>query len=272
MRNALAILLLLVAPLAIAQELEITDGGITIAATVTDSDIGITGPTEAKPAEEVTCRITGTPTIDLAKPLVDQIDWLVGSRRMTVSLCIPGQEAVQLDVRAEMVFGASGATLQPLVRFPVGEAGEYRVLVDWNPDPAQLVWHMLTVEDDENPQPGPGPEPGPLPQGERLALILWESSQPTVEQAATKEALRRFLASRPSGPMFRVLDPDQPSENPWAATIKAEVSNRSLSLPVLVACVLPQPTSAEVFFVGVEPLPATGAEAIAYVEEALTDE
>ena len=121
-----------------------------------------------------------------------------------------------------------------------------------------------------NPQPGPDPkpEPGPLPQGTRLALILWESSAVTVQQANVKEALRKSLAG--SNIQFRCLEPDQPSENDWAKPIQEEVARRKVNLPALVVSVLINNTNTdEVFFAGVDPLPASGDAAIAYVKEKL---
>ena len=251
MKHALSILLLLVAPIAMGQELAITDNGITIAAVVSDSDIGITGPDTADPAQEVTCRITGTPTIDLSKPLVDQIDWLVGSRRMTVWLCIPEQEAVQLDVRAEMVFSAAGATLQPLVRFPVGGPGEYRVLVDWNPDPAQLVWHTLKVEgEEEGDDDPPPPPPGPLAS---MRVIVVEESlrrSPLQAQILLDPTLRQWLTK--NGHEIRLVDKDQPS-----ADLQKWIAQTGSALPYLF---IVDPSSGGDKAVWEGPLPASQEE------------
>jgi hypothetical protein len=145
---------------------------------------------------------------------------------MTCWLCIPGQEAVQLDVRAEMVFGAAGATLQPLVRFHVGVPGEYRVLVDWNPDPAQLVWHTINVEGENGPDPPPPPPPGPL--ASMQVIVVEESKQRTPNQAQIllDPTLRKWLTK--NGHEIRLAEKDQPSSD-----LKQWIAQAGSALPYL---------------------------------------
>jgi len=95
----------------------------------TAGEIAIVGPERVDAGDEVVCRLTGTPAIDLSTPLVEQLGWLSGERRMVAYLARPGQGLGPLDVRAELVFGAQGATLEPLVRFTPEASGVYGAFV-----------------------------------------------------------------------------------------------------------------------------------------------
>lgn len=142
--------------------------------------VDLSGPDTATSGDTVTIYLTGTPAIDLAKPLTSQLDWLMGEDAMTAYVLMPGQSAVQLDVEGTIVFASSGATMRPQVHFPAGQPGEYRVLADWNFGQNQLVEHMVTVSrgdddnDDDDPTPDPDPEPEPTP-GKLSVLLSYES-------------------------------------------------------------------------------------------------
>jgi len=96
---------------------------------VARGEIAIVGPDQVDAGDEVVCRLTGTPAIDLSTPLVEQLGWLSGERRMVAYLAAPGQGLAPLSVRAELVFGAQGATLEPLVRFTPEASGVYGAFV-----------------------------------------------------------------------------------------------------------------------------------------------
>lgn len=178
-----------------------------------DSGITITGPTEAKTGDTITLYLSGTPSLDLAKPLLDQIIWLTGDDRMFAYLLQPAKPMVPLDVEGTIVFGAAGATMRPHVSFMVPAAGEYRLMVDWNFQSHQLVEHRITVasgSDDDDPPVPPDPTPGKL-----SVLLSYEAGdQPKVspEQASilTDPTVRAYLDSHcavvDNQPAWRFLD------------------------------------------------------------------
>jgi len=125
--------------------------------------ITMSGPDVAEPGDEVAVRVGGTPSIDLSLPLTDQLHWLIGEDAMVCYLASPGQELIPLTVRGELVFSPLGPTMELVMRFPVGEAGEYRVICDWNYQTNQLVEHIILVEGEYGPDPQPDPEPEPEP-------------------------------------------------------------------------------------------------------------
>jgi hypothetical protein len=267
---AFATVLLLVAP-AIAQEPSVVVH-VTQPVAAAETGIDLSGPDKAKTGEAVTLYLTGTPAIDLTKPLTDQLSWLMGADAMSAHLQVPGQPMSPLDVEGTIVFAASGATLRPQVRFTAGAAGEYRVVVDWNFGQNQLVEHVVVVEGD-SPNPFPDPQPGPIPAGTRLALILHESSAINYKQATVAESVRRHLSSRTEGIpcLYRFLDKDTPSQGSWLTPYQEVISAKSLALPVLVVSVLPDRSNnlAAPFIVSAETLPATSELAIKRIEEAL---
>lgn len=262
---AFATALLLLALPAIAQEPSVVVH-VTQPAAAAATGIDLSGPDKAKSGETVTLYLTGTPAIDLTKPLTVQLDWLMGADAMSAHLQVPGQPMSPLDVEGTIVFAASGATLRPQVHFVAGTPGEYRVVVDWNYQQNQLVEHVVVVEGD-SPNPFPDPQPNPLPDGIRVVMVLSESSDRTPQEVAQVTALRRQLASLPNC-HFQLLDPDTPSVDNWAEPFKQEVTNRKLVLPVLVVAVLPTSGGPPVF-AGVEPLPASAAESMAFAKGVL---
>ncbi len=193
--------------------------------------IGIAGPDTAKPAEEIVLRITGSPSLDLALPLVDQLDWLMGDNRMFVYWLAPGEPMAPLDVRGELVFGVQGATMQPLVRVPCGNPGEYRLLVDWNSGQDQLCEHVVTVEGSKpNPQPGPEPEPNPNPTPPLSDLTVTIIEERDLYQGSEGaainshlEQIRQYLKTlSPEWSQWSLIDQDQPAAKPWVAILKSE--------------------------------------------------
>jgi hypothetical protein len=258
---AFATVLLLVAP-AIAQEPSVVVH-VTQPVAAAETGIDLSGPDKAKTGEAVTLYLTGTPAIDLTKPLTDQLSWLMGADAMSAHLQVPGHPMSQLDVEGTIVFAASGATLRPQVHFVAGTPGEYRVVVDWNFGQNQLVEHVVVVEGDS---PDPFPDPQPLPDGIRVVMVLSESSDRTPQEVAQVTALRRQLASLPNC-HFQLLDPDTPSIDNWADPFKAEAKRLGIARALVVA-VLPTSGGPPVF-AGVEALPATAAESMAFAKGVL---
>lgn len=136
----------------------------------------------------------------------------------------------------------------------------------------------FSVEGEQSPDPPKPdpPKPGPLPLGSPLVLILWESSTVTGPEAATKEALRLYCQSRQKL-TFRVLDPQQPSENLWVPAARKEADSfRSKNPnvgPVLMAAVLPEDGSgSELAIGGTWSLTSDQDAAIAHVKEVFPDE
>ena len=166
-RTAIATLLLvtwlLSTPAKPAESGGVTVPGFSVVEAAQADGIGIIGPTEAEPGDEIVLRLTGTPPLDLTLPLIEQLDWLMGDSRMYCYLAAPGQPLLPLEVRGELVFGFNGATMQPLLRIACGPPGQYRVLVDWNHGQHQLADHRLTVGGDQ-PDPEPDPEPDADPE------------------------------------------------------------------------------------------------------------
>lgn len=250
----------------------ITVTGATAAELAAADQISIVGPTTAKPNAEVVCRIQGTPPIDLTLPLAEQLDWLMGADRMHVYLAAPGQPMTPVDVRAEIVFGHDGATMQPMLRVDVAAAGEYRLVVDWNFGQNQLVEHIITVEGGVEPAPDPFPEPEPTPDppppGERFVLIVSESHDRTSQESATLTGLRRWLTAR--GQDYRIADPKPKTGPPpaWMKPYLEEIKDQGIKGSALMVSVSPTSSHDGAYLVA-ESLPATSTEAIAIVKEAL---
>ena len=161
-------------------QIEVTGFGLN--ESVKAEQIGIEGPSECEPKQEVVFRLTGTPTVDLNKALMEQLDWLLGDDRMYCYLLSPGQDKKSLDVRAELVISMNGATLQPLLRVSDSNGltvGEHRVIIDWNYGQNQLVEHHFTVkkndgDDDDNDEDDDEVDPPvpPIPPVSDLRLVL----------------------------------------------------------------------------------------------------
>lgn len=190
--------------------------------------ISIIGPTEANSGNTVVCRLAGTPGIDLTKPLLEQLQWLMGPDQMFAYIAMPGQALVPLDVEGTIVFGAGGATMRPQVSFPVADAGEYRLIIDWNFGQNQLVSHTITVGGPD-PDPFPGPDPQPLPPLSKMWVIVVEETKqrtPAQAQILLDPILRKWLTT--NGHEIRIVDQDQPS-----ADLKGWVAKAGDALPYL---------------------------------------
>lgn len=273
MKYALPLILLVAMAMpAIPQDAAIkVDGyGATQAAEATP--ISVVGPATAKAGETVTCTLSGTPAVDLAKPLTDQLAWLIGADRMYCYVAMPGHPMIPLDVEGTIVFGQQGATMRPQVKFGVADTGTYRLLVDWNFGQHQLAEHVVTVQGgpapDPFPDPKPDPKPEPVPPGPRAVVIISESLNRTPQEVAISAAIRRYLA--PLGVPFELIDPTTVTVDNWLAPYLAEVKRRKIALPALVLAVLPNPpTRVEPAFIGVNTLPGGVNEALAVVKEGL---
>jgi hypothetical protein len=272
MKHFWIVLVLLTAPV-FAQDLKVEGFGPEQAAVA--EPISISGPEKAESGEVLVFRLVGTPAIDLSKPLVDQLEWLTGNDRMYAYVAMPGHAMTPLDVEGTIVFSPQGATMRPQLTFGVADPGEYRVLVDWNYGQNQLVEAVVVVEGDNpdpfpDPNPDPDPEPGPIPKGTRLVLVLSEAQEITPLQAVVIRSLDNRLRTLPLH-RYRLLDPDTPTQGNWGAPYKAKVAELKLSLPALLVAVLPDQVNklSSPYFVSAVELPATPAEALAKVQEAL---
>lgn len=189
---AAALALLVFAPPAVGQDGTIEVEGFSAAEADVAQGVSIVGPTQAQPGDNVSLRLVGTPSIDLAEPLLPQLDWLVGEFRMYVYVAKPGEPLESLTVRGELVFGGEGVSMQPLVRFVPIQPGEYRLLVDWNFGQDQLVEHLVAVSGDDKPDPQPDPDPDPNPDPQPpppvpltdLFLLILEERDDAMESGA----------------------------------------------------------------------------------------
>lgn len=225
----------------LAQDAAVTVPGYSPSNAAVADPISITGPDTAKNGEVVTCRLAGTPTIDLSKPLLDQLAWLMGADQMFAYLAMPGQQMVPLDVEGTIVFGASGATMRPQVSFTAADPGEYRLIVDWNFGQNQLVEHVVTVEGDQvNPQPGPDP-PGPIPHGSPLFFLVLETESKTADQETILLSIRKHLEQ--TSHQYRLLDPSQQEKTEWVKSCLQYLADNQVQVPALVASVQTSGTS-----------------------------
>ncbi len=210
------------------QSSSVTVRGFGPAEAASADAIGITGPAEAECGDRVTIYLTGTPPLDLAEPLIGQLDWLMGDQRMYVYLQAPGRGMTPLDVEGTIVFGTEGATMRPQVSFVVQQPGSYRLVVDWNYRQNQLVEHLLAVSDKETPDP-PVPPPSPA---QLSVLLSYEagsqaSADPAQADLLTDPKVRAYLDSHctvhDGQPAWRFLDlsEDHGSSMPkeWQAAI-----------------------------------------------------
>jgi hypothetical protein len=197
--------------------------------------IGIDGPTKAEVGSEVTLRLTGTPSLDLSRPLVEQLDWLMGSQRMYCFAVVPGVPLRPLDVRGELVFAPSGVTMQPLVRLRIDSAGEHRLIVDWNSGQPQLVEHIINAEK-SGPDPDPEPDPDPpIPSRPTVVGLIEERDSPAIsgrEGALLAQHITTIqMYLKKLGIVVETLDDDQPAAQ---AYVKELDSSGVGSRPALV--------------------------------------
>jgi len=222
MKRILLSMLLGCLPLVPLQAEQIQVAGFGAAEAGVANQIGIEGVSTAQVGQEITLRLTGTPPIDLSKPLVGQLEWLTGASRMYCYLASPGCSLASLDVRGELVFGATGATIQPLLRVTGSVRGEHRILVDWNHGQDQLIEHRLVVGGEAptpnptpDPQPNPNPNPNPTPDKlSEMWIIVVEESNSSEKGGRTN--LQALVLLNPTvrgwmetnGHHFRLVDND----------------------------------------------------------------
>ena len=210
--------------------------------------IVIVGPAALAVGQDGTYRITGTPPVDISKPLLDQLGWALGEDRMYVYGLAPKAGKSPLDVRLELVIAASGVTLQPVIHYTPAIAGEHRLLVDWNHGQDQLAEILIQVgpkpdpnpDPDPDPDPEPDPDPDPTPPGRRFVLVVRETEKPTLAQAQILTALRIYAESK--NHLWRFEDnelEDQMEKTPaWFQVYLDLIAKAELALPVLaVGCV-----------------------------------
>jgi hypothetical protein len=273
-RIAICLLLPLWPIATLGQGVEVPGFGKTEAAKA--AGIGLVGPNEAKVGEEVVLRMTGTPALDLTKPLTEQLGWLMGKDRMFCYVAAPGRPLLPLDVRGELVFGTAGATMQPLLRIECQAAGEFRILVDWNHGQNQLTEHRIAVggplpDPTPGPTPEPNPSPGPIPPGERFVLILHESKDRSPKIATVLASLQNYLDTEYQE--FRILDKNEASASNWTKLYTQTLKDRGITLPAVLVAV-PQLNNDEwdhsdAFVISADSLPPRTPEALALVKEAL---
>jgi hypothetical protein len=255
MKHLALILILLLSPAAYAVE-DVTPATVTAGTT-----LEIVGPIDAiAPGADAWLKVSGL-TLDEIKAAKAN-----GQFDMTV-FPLSG-------VRVHATYDWLNDTLE--LMFTAEHPGEYLVKLHLlREGKLEIAAIVVAVEGDSpdpfpDPKPDPEPDPSPIPPGPRLALILHESSAITHQQAAVAESLRRYLSQRPADKqqcLYRLLDKDTPTVGNWADPYKAEIARRQIVLPALVLAVLP--TSGDPFFVSVDPLPLTAADAVKLVEEGL---
>ena len=228
--------------------------------------IAITGPATLDVGQEGLYRLSGTPAVDLSKPLLDQLAWALGEGRMFVYLLAPGQPATPLEVRLELVIAAGGATLQPVIHVTPLVAGEHRVVIDWNFEQDQLAEFLITVGG--GPEPDPDPIPPPTP-GKRFVLVVSESGDRTATMGATLVNFRQWLAS--SGHEWRIEDPNIKGRNEktpaWFQAYLDQIQKAGVPYPALVVGV-PSDKGGDTTIVSITPMPDSVDKAIEAVKAA----
>jgi len=155
----------------------ITVPGFSAAEAASADQIAIVGPAAIAAGQTADFRITGTPPVNLTLPLFDQIPWLNGDARLYCYLAETDRPLLPVSVRADLVFGHTGATLEPFLRVLCTRPGQARILVDWNFGQHQLAEHRFQITNDINPPDPPvPPDPEPDPGGKWQILIFHEST------------------------------------------------------------------------------------------------
>ena len=248
--------------------------------------IVIVGPAALAVGQDGTYRLTGTPPVDISKPLLDQLGWALGEDRMYVYGLAPKAAHAPLDVRLELVIAASGVTLQPVIHYTPAIAGEHRLLVDWNHGQDQLAEILIQVgpkpDPDPDPDPGPDPDPDPEPDpippppGERFILVVAETGTRTAQQFQAISGLTSYLKTTKH--QWRTVDPDavdySTGKTPeWLRGYLEAIAEAKVPLPVLAVCAPskaspPNSGDGDVnVILAIVPLPKTAAEAIETVKK-----
>ena len=174
-------------------EVIIKDVVITVESPAASDQIDIVGPENISsvPTEAV-FYLTGTPTIDLAKPLLEQIDWLTGEKRIKLFFLAPGVPKESVSLRAELVFGVEGTTLQPYAKILFENNGQYRLaLIQDN----NLIEHLINVGNSPGPSPTPEPLPLPLP-GTKYQIMFFHDTDKDDNLPKEQVALLSGLKTR----------------------------------------------------------------------------
>jgi hypothetical protein len=132
--------------------------------------ITLSGPATLNVGQDGVYRLSGTPAVDLSKPLLDQLGWALGVDRMYVYALSPKVAKTPLDVRLELVIAAEGVTLQPVIHLIPAVVGEHRIVVDWNHGQDQLAEIIVQV----GGEPGPNPPVPPIPPVPPNPTAKWQ--------------------------------------------------------------------------------------------------
>lgn len=191
-----ALILLFLPTYALAQDINITINESYINSDITDG-ILIDGPESVAANTETRFTLINTPVVELSKPLLTQIDWLTGEKRIKLFLLAPGEPKELLNLKAELIFGENGATLQPYTIIHRVTEGYYRIILLEN---SQIQEHLFTVGDPIDPTPDP--DPTDLSKNKQYQIMLLQDTDKldnlSMEQVALLSGLkfRTELAAR----------------------------------------------------------------------------
>lgn len=155
--------------------------------------ITLSGPAVLNVGQDGTYRLSGTPAVDLSKPLLDQLGWALGADRMYVYALAPKTLKQPLDVRLELVIAAEGVTLQPILHLIPTVAGEHRIVVDWNHGQDQLAEIIVTVGGEPVPPNPPDPPIPPNPTSKWQVAFFYQSDTLDNMSLSQKEMIAGLL-------------------------------------------------------------------------------
>jgi hypothetical protein len=160
--------------------------------------IALSGPSTLNVGQDGVYRLSGTPAVDLSKPLLDQLGWALGADRMFLYVLAPSQPKQALDARLELVISAGGVELQPVIHLVPTVKGEHRIVVDWNTGQNQLAEILVMVGGDPNPPNPPDPPDPPDPPNptSKWQVVFFHAS-------GTLDNLPRAQIDMLSGLVFR---------------------------------------------------------------------
>lgn len=241
---------------------EITVPGYSATQAARADEIGVTGPTTVKVGEEVVLRLTGMPPVDLDKPLLPQLGWLMGPDQMFCYWTAPGKAMEPLVVRGEIVFGGTGATVEPMIRVRCMVPGEHRLIVDWNYGQNQLVEHRVQAGPGPDPPIPPTPDP-PVPPGEKWVIVVEESKDRTlaIGDLMSDRPFHAYLESK--NHKWRLVDKDDKTAE-WLPSYQKILAQQGIALPALIIADRSSDGDVEPY---VCPLPKTAAEVLEVLKE-----
>lgn len=222
--------------------------------------ITLVGPATLNVGEMGVYHLTGTPTVDISKPLLDQLGWAIGVDRMYLYSQSPGSLKLPLIVELKLVIGADGVTCVPVIGFTPRVAGEHRLLTDWHFGQHCLA-EILIVVGGDGPEPDPDPiPPPPGPLAEMWLIVVEDRQQRTPEQAwvLLDPTVREWMEA--NGHHFRILDRTKKTSDlmEWISRATAQTEH---ALPYLFVV----DDSGVVFFEG--PLPIGPIQMLELVEK-----